>query len=52
MPGKMARSAPSTAVRVARGAGIRPHLASVLQESRKSANIHASSGFIRGIPVK
>src|SRR5271169_2440277 len=32
--------------------GIRPLRASVLQESRKSANIHASSGFIRGIPVK
>jgi hypothetical protein len=27
------------------------HLASVLLQGRKSANIHASSGFIRGIPV-
>jgi hypothetical protein len=26
--------------------GIRPHGASVLQEDRRSANIHASSGFI------
>jgi hypothetical protein len=28
-----------------------PHLASVLLQGRKSANIHASSGGIRGIPV-
>jgi hypothetical protein len=30
----------------------RPHLAAVLREGRKSANIYASLGFIRGIPVK
>jgi hypothetical protein len=29
-----------------------PHLASVLLQVRKSANIHAISGVIRGIPVK
>ena len=34
---------PSTTVRAARGAGSHPHLASVLQEGRKSANIHAGS---------
>jgi hypothetical protein len=50
MPGKMARSAPSTTVRAARRASSRPHL--VLREGRKSANIYASLGFIRGIPVK
>jgi hypothetical protein len=52
MPGKMARSAPPTTVRAARCAGGRPHLAAVLQEGRKSANICTSSGAIRGIPVK
>ena len=36
---------------VARGVDSRPHLASVLQEGRKSTNIHAGSGVIRGIPV-
>jgi hypothetical protein len=41
---------PSTAVWADRGACSRPHLASVLQESRKSNNIHTSSGVIRGIP--
>ena len=41
----------STTVRATRGADNRPHLVSVLQEGRKSANIHASSGAIRGIPV-
>jgi len=30
--------------------GIRPHSASVLQQDRKSANIHANWGFIWGIP--
>ena len=50
MPGKMARSAPLTTVRAARCAGGRPHLAAVLQERRKYANIHARSG-VRGIPV-
>src|SRR5437667_943012 len=39
---------PSTIVRGA--AGSHPHLASVLLQGRKSANIHASSGVIRGIP--
>ena len=51
MPRKMARSAPSTTVRAARGTGSRLRLASVLQERRKSANIHARSGVFRGIPV-
>src|SRR5216684_1815001 len=41
---------PSTIVRAARAAGSHPHLASVLLQGRKSANIHASSGGIRGIP--
>jgi hypothetical protein len=50
MPRKMARSAPSTTVRAARGAGNRLRLASVLREGRKSANIHTRSGVIRGIP--
>ena len=43
---------PSTIVRAARRASSRPHLAAVLREGRKSANIYASLGFIRGIPVK
>ena len=43
---------PSTTVRAARGAGSRPHLVSFFQGSRKSANIHASSGVIWGIPAK
>jgi hypothetical protein len=42
----------STIVRASRAAGRHPHLASVLLQGRKSANIHASSGVIRGIPVK
>jgi integrase len=44
--------APSTTVRAARRASSRPHLAAVLREGRKSANIYASLGFIRGIPDK
>src|SRR5262249_17876813 len=43
---------PSTSVRVARAAGSHPHLASVLQQGRKSAKIHVSLGVIRGIPDK
>jgi hypothetical protein len=43
---------PSTIVRAARAAGSHPHLASVLLQGRKSANIYASSGVIRGIPVR
>jgi hypothetical protein len=35
----------------ARGDGSRLHFAAGLQEGRKSASIHASSGFIWGIPV-
>jgi hypothetical protein len=50
MPVKIARSAPSTIVRAARAAGSHPHLASVLLQGRKSANIHASSEVIRGNP--
>src|SRR5258707_15795534 len=42
---------PSTIVRASRAAGRHPHLASVLLQGRKSANIHASTGVIRGIPV-
>ena len=42
----------STIVRASRAAGRHPHLASVLLQGRKSANIHASSGVIRGIPAK
>jgi hypothetical protein len=43
---------PSTIVRASRAAGRHPHLASVLLQGRKSANIHASSGLIRGIPAE
>ena len=43
---------PTTTVPVARGVDSRPHLASVLQEGRKSTNINAGSGVIWGIPVK
>jgi hypothetical protein len=38
---------PSTIVRAARAAGSHPHLASVLLQGRKSANIYARSGVIR-----
>ena len=41
---------PSTIARAARAAGSHPHLASVLQQGRKSANISARSGVIWGIP--
>lgn len=41
---------PSTTVRAAQSDGSRQHLRAVLQEGRKSANIHAQSGVIRGIP--
>ncbi len=50
MPGS--QISPSTNVRAARGTGSRLHLASVLQKGRKSANIHARSAVIRGIPVE
>src|SRR6266568_3110850 len=43
---------PSTIVRAARAAGSPSNLASVLLQGRKSANIYASSGVIRGIPAK
>src|SRR5450830_980520 len=36
MPGKIARSPPSTTVRASRGAGNRRHLASVLRQGRKT----------------
>ena len=42
----------STIVRAARAAGSHPHLASVLQQGRKSTNIRVSLGVIRGIPAK
>src|SRR6266403_255558 len=38
---------PSTIVRTARAAGSHPHLASVLLQGLKSANIYVSSGVIR-----
>ena len=41
---------PSTIVRAARAAGSHPHLAPVLPQGRKSANISARSGVIWGIP--
>src|SRR4029453_7093768 len=44
------QTSPSTIVRAARAAGSHPHLASVLLQGRRSGNIHASSGVIRGIP--
>src|SRR4029077_16609610 len=43
---------PPAIVRASRAAGRHPHLASVLLQGRKSADIHASSGVIRGIPAK
>ena len=43
---------PSTTVRAAQGDGSCPNLTSILPEGRKTANIHASSGVIRGIPAK
>src|SRR5713101_2079138 len=42
---------PSTIVRAARAAGSHPHLASVLLQGRKSANIHANLGVIWEIPA-
>ena len=50
--GENEQISPTTTVPVARGVDSRPHLASVLQEGRKSTNIHAGSGVIWGIPVK
>jgi hypothetical protein len=46
MLAKIARSTPSTIVRVAQGDGSRPNLVSVLQEGDKSANIYVRSGAI------
>src|ERR1700730_4580004 len=43
---------PSTIVRAAPSSGSRPNIASVLQESEKSANIHVRSGAIWRIPVQ
>jgi hypothetical protein len=51
MPRKMARPGCPTAVRARARVGSSRHCAPVLQEGRKAANIHASSGFIWGIPV-
>src|SRR5256884_4286302 len=42
----------STIVRADRAAGSHPHLASVLLQGRKSANIRVSFGVIRGIPAE
>jgi putative ABC transport system substrate-binding protein len=41
-----AKEFPTTTITVARGVDSRPHLASILQEGRKSTNIHAGSGVI------
>jgi hypothetical protein len=46
------RPSPFTLLRVARAASSHPHLASVLQQGRKSVNICVSLGVIRGIPGK
>lgn len=43
---------PPNTIRAAQGAGNRRHRAPVLREGRKSANIHAKSRFIWGIPAK
>ena len=43
---------PSTTIPTTPGTGSRPQLASILREGRESANIHFSSGVIRGIPAK
>ena len=43
---------PSAAVRAARGSGSRPRRQPGLSERGKSAKIRATSGVIRGIPVK
>ena len=51
MPAKMSKR-PHDHRSGARGVDSRPHLASVLQEGRKSTNIHAGSGSSGGIPVK
>jgi hypothetical protein len=50
MPVKIVQISSSTIVRAARDAGSHQHLASVLQQGRKSANIRVSLGVIRGIP--
>src|SRR5260221_2555774 len=50
--GESSQIRPSTIGRAARAAGSHPHLASVLLQGLKSANIYASSGVIRGIPVQ
>ncbi len=50
MPWKMGQISPLDHRAGCPGAASRPHLASALQQPRKSANIHASSG-IRRIPV-
>ena len=50
MLGKNGQISPSTSVRSARRAGSRLHLAAVLQDGRKYANIRARSGVIWGIP--
>jgi len=51
MPGEMARSTPRPRFELPEGLAAVYNLASVLQEGRKNANIHASSGAIRGIPA-
>jgi hypothetical protein len=50
MPGEMARSTPRPPFELPEGLAAVHNLTSVLQEGRKNANIHASSGAIRGIP--
>ena len=51
MPVKLARSAPRPSFGLPELLVSHAHLASVLQQGRKSANIRVSLGVIRGIPV-
>ena len=50
MTRKMARSAPPTTFRAARGAGSRLHLASALQEGRENAEYSRQIGGHLGNP--
>jgi hypothetical protein len=51
MAGKMARSGCPTTIRVRGRVATTRYRAPVLREGRKSASVHAKSGFIWGIPV-
>ena len=50
MSGKMTKSILRPPIPTTPGTSSRPQLASMLQEGRKSANIHLSSGSHLGIP--